>query len=192
MEGRIRRESGLCVACGRCVRVCSTFAEAGEALELSDAALPKKGTLRESGCTFCGLCALVCPTGAVTAPGPAGASWLASRREKYQLSVQVLPPDQQRLSIPGDLASLPGAAGVLTLFDTSGKVLRIAGVADLARGCRQVLDELPGTGAAWLRYEVEQLYTQRETELLALYAREHGHLPAGNDLGDDLFADDLD
>ena len=82
---------------------------------------------------------------------------------------------------------------MLTLLDASGTVLRIAGVADLARGCA------PGAGrdrraadAAWFRFEVEPLYTQRETELLARYAREHGHLPAGNDLGDDLFADDLD
>jgi ferredoxin len=192
VEGRIRREPGLCVACGRCVRACSTFAEAGDALELSDAALPKKGTLRESGCTFCGLCALVCPTGAATAPGPAGASWLASKREKYQLPVQVLPPEEQRLRIPGDVTSLPGAAGVLTFFDASGTVLRIAGVADLAQGFEQVLGEPAGAEAAWLRYEVEPLYTQRETELLARYAGEHGRLPAGNDLGHDLFADDLD
>ena len=44
VEGRIRREPGLCVACGRCVRVCSTFGEAGDALELAGRRrCPKQG-----------------------------------------------------------------------------------------------------------------------------------------------------
>jgi predicted molibdopterin-dependent oxidoreductase YjgC len=189
VEGRIRREPGLCVACGRCVKACSTFAEAGDALEMSEVARPKTGTLRGSGCTFCGLCVLLCPTGAITAPGAVGASWLAARRKEHQLLGQVLPPDELRLRIPADVSSLPGAAGVLTLLDATGAVLRIMGVADLARGLDRALGEPAGAHTTWFRYEVEPLYTQRETELLAQYVREHGHLPAGNDLGDDLFDD---
>jgi predicted molibdopterin-dependent oxidoreductase YjgC len=192
LEGRIRREPGLCVACGRCVRVCATSSEAGDALEMTVVARPRRGALRESGCTFCGLCVLVCPTGAVTAPGAKGATWLASRRERHGPAVQVQPPDEQKLRIPDDVSTVPAAPGVYTLLDMSGEVLRIVGVADLARALGQTLEESSTARASWFRFEVEPLYTQRETELLAKYAHEHGHLPGGNDLGEDLFDDDLD
>jgi ferredoxin len=192
IEGRIRREPGLCVACGRCVRICSTSAEAGDALEMSEVARPRQVTLRESGCTFCGLCVLVCPTGALTAPGAAGATWLASRRERHGLVVQALPPEEQKLRIPDDVSTVPAAPGVYTLLETSGEILRIAGVSDLAGALGKALQEPATAGASWFRFEVEPLYTQRETELLARYVHDHGHLPSGNDLGDDLFDDDLD
>ncbi len=191
-EGRIRREPGLCVSCGRCVSICTTSAEAGDALQMGEVAQPKTGTLRESGCTFCGQCVLVCPTGALTAPGPAGISWLTSRQETHNLPTQVLPPDVRKLKIPDDVGAVPSMAGVFTLLDASEGVLRIAGVADLARGVAQALEEPTAASAVWLRFETDPLYTQRETELLAQYTRAHGHLPAGNDLGDDLFGDDLD
>jgi ferredoxin len=184
-EGRIRREPGLCVSCGRCVSTCTTSAEAGGALEMGGVAQPKLGTLRASGCTFCGLCVLVCPTGALTAPGPAGKGWLTSRRERYHLPAQVLPPDERKLKIPDEVSSVPPTAGVFTLLDDSEEVLLIAGVADLSRGLTQALDESAAAGALWVRFEVQPLYTQRETELLAQYARAHGRLPAGNDLFDD-------
>ncbi len=194
VEGRIRREVGLCVGCGRCVRLCTDSGEAGDALEMAGGvALPKRGTLRDSGCTFCGLCVLVCPTGALTAPGTAGVAWLAARRERHQLPVQILPPaEEPRLKVPDELAALPSAPGVLTVLDAAGQVLRIAGVVDLAQGVAGVLAEPAAAEAAWCRFEREPLYTQRETELLARYARDHGRLPLGNDLGDDLFVDDLD
>lgn len=81
-EGRIRLEMGLCIGCTRCVRICAVAPEAGTALEVDagGAARPRNGTLRASGCTFCGLCVMVCPAGALTAPGEAGARWLAGRR----------------------------------------------------------------------------------------------------------------
>ncbi len=194
VEGRVRREPGLCVGCGRCVRICSHSREAGDALEMvGEVALPKGGTLRDSGCTFCGLCVLFCPTGALTALGSAGAAWLAARRERHRLPLQVLPPSGERqFRIPEGLAAVPAQAGVLTLLDGSGDVLRIAGVPDLAQAVAGVLAEVATSGAAWLRFEVQPLYTQRETELLAQYVRDYGQLPRGNDLGDDLFADDLD
>jgi predicted molibdopterin-dependent oxidoreductase YjgC len=192
VDGRIRREPGLCVGCWRCVLICGASTEAGDALEMVDVARPKAGGLRASGCTFCGLCVLVCPTGAIAAPGSAGDTWLASRREKHQLSPQVLPPDERRLRIPEDLTALPSAPGVFTLFDAAGEVLRIAGVADLASGVAYALDEPAAGAATWFRFEGEPLYTQRETELLGQYTRDHGHLPAGNDLGEELFGDDFE
>jgi ferredoxin len=194
LEGRIRREPGLCVGCGRCVMVCSYAAEAGEALEMGTAGdvRPKRETLRASGCTFCGQCVLVCPTGALTAPGDAGAAWLAGRRERSGLAGPVLPPEPW-LRVDSDApASLPQGPGVFQLLDGRGKVLYIGGVADLRRGLALALQESVGASAVYFMADEDPLYTQRESEYLTGYAQEHGQLPPGNDMGDDLFEDDVD
>lgn len=199
-EGRIRREPGLCVACGRCVAVCDTAEGAGKALEMRMApaggrrreAGPKLGGLRASGCTFCGRCVLVCPTGALTVPGEAGRRWLERCRAASGLPSSVLPPGA-RLSLEEARSCLPAEPGVLQLFGPGGEVVYIIGVPDLARGLERALAEAGGTGATQagavthVRWEEEPLYTQRESELLTRYVQGHGRLPAGNDPGEDLF-----
>jgi NADH dehydrogenase/NADH:ubiquinone oxidoreductase subunit G len=209
-EGRIRREPGLCIGCGRCVMVCNNSPAAGKALQLEDIvrsepsrdgtprhksscrAMPVKGTLRASGCTFCGQCVMVCPTGALTAPGEAGARWLDGRRAETGLEAPVLPPDSWLLLTEDELQAIPALPGVFQLADTGGQVLRVAGVADLSRGVAAALTETACRGAARFCFERAELFTLRESELLARFAQEHGQLPPGNDLGDDLFGDLLD
>jgi len=204
-EGRIRREPGLCIGCGRCVVVCETSPEAGRALKMvaiavegegsasaSDlVAQPKQDTLRASGCTFCGQCVMVCPAGALTAPGEEGAQWLAGRRVISGLVAPALPPPAWEAIDPARLADVPSEAGTFQLMDREGQVLHIGGVADLRQGLTQALAEPACSTAAYFRLELDALYTQRESELLARYAQEHGSLPAGNDPGDDLYDDDL-
>ena len=58
-----------------------------------------------------------------------------------------------------------------------------------APNLRQALEEQLGsnTQARYFIYEEAAMYTQRESELLQHFLQEHGRLPAGNDLGDDLF-----
>lgn len=194
LEGRIRREPGLCVGCGRCVVVCWHTQQGGHALGLGPdgRVRPSRGTLRASGCTFCGHCVIVCPTGALTAPGEAGAAWLVGRRERSGLATRVLPPEPWLRIEPGVLALVPEEPGVFRLLDQRGTVLIIAGVADLRRGLRLALEEPSASTAAFFTVQPDPLYTQRESELLTAYAQEHGHLPAGNDMGDELFDDDLD
>jgi len=216
-EGRIRREPGLCVGCGRCVVVCNDSAAAGKALRMErgagpevhepDAgatgdreapaeqrrhAVPKKESLRASGCTFCGQCVMVCPTGAVTAPGEVGARWLDGWRERTGLAYPVLPPEAGWRRIGDDeLAKVPARPGVFQLADAAGLVLRISGVVSLADSLRAALSDLACRPATQFQTELAELFTERESELLARFAQEHGHLPPGNDLSDDLFADDL-
>lgn len=194
-EGRIRREPGLCVGCGRCVLACASAPEAGKALEMTTAmysggvARPKEGTLLASGCTFCGLCVLVCPAGAVTAPGPEGTRWLAGRRARIALMAAVLPPEERKAFTSSSLVTITHEAGVFRLIDRAGQILRISGVADLRDGLAEALADATITDAAYYQVEVDPLYTQRESELLAHYAQDHGHLPPGNDVDDDLFGD---
>lgn len=194
VEGPIRREPGLCVGCGRCVRVCDESDGAGRALEMvaaasSAVAAPKRGTLRASACTFCGQCVLVCPTGALTAPGEAGARWLAGRRERSTLAEPVMPPEERQPFTTQGLEPVPHAAGVFRLFDGRGEVLRIAGVDDMRRGLTAALTDPTSSAAVWYEIDLDPLFTQRESELLAQYVKGKGHLPPGNDLGDDLFDD---
>jgi len=63
------RDANLCVACGRCVRACGEV-RGVRAIEMTEVdgevvALPRAGTLDESGCRYCGTCVEVCPTGAL-------------------------------------------------------------------------------------------------------------------------------
>jgi predicted molibdopterin-dependent oxidoreductase YjgC len=192
VEGRIRRELGLCVGCGRCVRVCSAAPEAGGALEMNPGetgagARPKNETLRASGCTFCGLCVMVCPTGALTAPGEAGARWLAGRKAKASLPAGVLPPEPRQVFTPANLATAPQAAGVFTLVDSGGRAVLIRGAVNLRAGLQVAADDPSCSAAAFFKLELHPLYTQRESELLARHTNEWGRLPSANDLCDDLF-----
>ncbi|MFE9644470.1 formate dehydrogenase subunit alpha [Streptomyces sp. NPDC006365] len=72
----VHLDRDLCIACGRCVRMCSelqgTFAltlvgRGGDTL----VAPGTGGPWAESDCVACGGCVDTCPTGAITQPGPA-------------------------------------------------------------------------------------------------------------------------
>jgi REP element-mobilizing transposase RayT len=83
------------------------------------------------------------------------------------------------------VATVASVEGVFQLLDGDKKILRIAGAPNL----RQALEEQLGsnTQARYFIYEEAAMCTQRESEPLQHFLQEHGRLPAGNDLGDDLF-----
>ena len=92
------RNNNLCILCGRCVRVCQ------EILGIEAISFNRRGRdtfiggafgrpLLESGCTFCGSCVQVCPTGALKDFGDEWERWpnpeAASIRCKYACPARV-------------------------------------------------------------------------------------------------------
>ena len=83
------------------------------------------------------------------------------------------------------LSSVPEAEGVYQLLDGEKRILRIAGAANLRGALEEQLGSNPE--ARYFIYEAAPMYTQRESELLQHFLQQHGRLPPGNDLGDELF-----
>ncbi|MHB9149476.1 MAG: 2Fe-2S iron-sulfur cluster-binding protein [Thermoleophilia bacterium] len=222
VDHTIRRDLELCIGCGRCVAACDTLDEAGSALKLVETrsrrgggtgidggpgivadweprsylgrnvAVPKEADLRLSGCTFCGACVMVCPTGALTAHGRRGAAWLAKRRERSTLRTPVLPPEMRRAYNADALAVVPAREGVFRLYSVAGECLQISGVMDLFRGLKDAARGPFGSEIHSFDFEVQAMYTQRESEFLARHLQEHGSMPRGNDALGGAFDDDED
>jgi len=71
----LQRDLSKCILCGKCIRACQEWEVMGvleyahrgfEAIPTTMDYVP----LEASGCTFCGTCATVCPTGALSEPWP--------------------------------------------------------------------------------------------------------------------------
>lgn len=92
---------------------------------------------------------------------------------------------------PDSVKSLPGNLGVYELGDENGNVIYIgyAGGKSLFGLQGEIAKHFlasDGSPAArgqarYFRYEVNQMYITRWTELLILYREEHGSLPPGNE-----------
>jgi formate dehydrogenase (NADP+) beta subunit len=94
------------------------------------------------------------------------------------------PPEQwlemKREAIDG----VPDCEGVLQLLNAQKEVLQISGTQTMRQA---LLEHLAAGQASYFLYEEEKMYTKRESELLQNYLSQHGRLPKGNDLPDDLF-----
>jgi formate dehydrogenase major subunit len=70
----VRLDRDLCIACGRCVRMCDevqgTFALTLAGHGADTMVAPGPGTWAESACVACGGCIDTCPSGALTGPHP--------------------------------------------------------------------------------------------------------------------------
>ena len=95
-----------------------------------------------------------------------------------------LPPDPWRPFELTVLEEIPSSEGVIILADEERKTLKIAGASDINQAASDLLNE--GFQAAVCRWELDPMYTKRESELLQQYLQEHGEMPGTDDL-DDLF-----
>lgn len=194
-----------CIGCQRCVDVCDLVMEHHALAPFSlvsgvlvrpkafpenhDECLIKDETsipgFKISGCKFCGACVLVCPAGAILEYGPNGKRWHEKTKSKLKLKEVMLPPRNTISFKKSALDLFPDIAGVYRLWDAAGKLFLIEGTSSLKKSIGDELDRRDNISEC--DFEEAPMYTQRANELISIYLKEHGSLPKGNDLDDDLF-----
>ncbi len=104
------------------------------------------------------------------------------------LTKPILPPKKELLNefVPENIESVPEKEGVYQLLDEQENVLCIKGTMNLQQELQDKLEVYEK--ARLFMYELEQMYTKRESELIQQYLQEHGEMPGGGeDELDDLF-----
>jgi hypothetical protein len=96
------------------------------------------------------------------------------------------PPAQWLALNEEDIGQVPETEGVFQLFDSDNHVLAIKGTANLRQLLSQEATE--NQRAVRFKFDEDRMYSQRESELIQQYLREHGEMPGGGDSElDDLF-----
>ena len=183
----IERNYSLCVGCTRCVRACRDLSGA-EALGF---VIDRNGRIRvgtvaenitNSGCTFCGACAEVCPTGAITDRR----SNSAGKTDPRSASVKIgLPTEPLQTFTKENVEKAPASEGVFRLMDEHKNVVVIKG----AENIRKMLEEeLSGDEIAkFFDFVEDKMYSQRESELIQRHVNQYGEMPGSGLDDDDLF-----
>lgn len=128
------RDPNKCILCGDCVRACEEiqgigaidFAHRGAASTVT----PAFGKdLKDVDCVYCGLCASVCPTGAITPKSEIDAVWSAIHNPNKKVVVQIAPAVRVALgemfgleagqSVTGKMVAALKMLGFDKVFDTS-------------------------------------------------------------------------
>lgn len=185
-----------CIGCQRCVDVCSNVMGYNVLTPFNCDSLllvkPKASLngntdagFKTSQCKFCGACVEVCPAGAILECGPNGKRWIGKAKSKLNLTPMPLPPRATFPFNPETIKTVPNVPGIYRLWDREGMLFLIEGTPSLRQSLEEKLAK--ETGITECNFEEVQMYTQRVNELLAAYLQEHGKLPKGNDLDDDLF-----
>lgn len=106
------RDQNKCILCGRCIRACRerqgvhvySFANRG----FNTTVVPAFSLgLDQVACTFCGQCAIVCPTGAIVEKDDTEAVWAALSDPKKHVIVQTAPAVRVAL---GEALDLPNGS----------------------------------------------------------------------------------
>ncbi|MFT4921143.1 MAG: formate hydrogenlyase subunit 6/NADH:ubiquinone oxidoreductase subunit I [Haloarculaceae archaeon] len=185
----------LCIGCNRCVGVCEDHVGAGVWDFTVEAETPqgehttatvglKAETLAKAGCKFCTTCVDACPTGTLMDNGAAENDRLPLEYRESLPDVQ-FPDSKLPLSHSVVETDVPADGGVYLLYNEDDDVVEINGVPDLSAA---LLDEVDDSSAVEFELELDESFTQRETELIEEYVNEHGHMPGdGGAMDDALF-----
>jgi len=104
---------------------------------------------------------------------------------RLHLQPVVLPPEKWIAFDTEAVKDVPEKEGVFQLSNKEKKVILISGSANL----RQALEEQLSANdrASFFFYELDPMFTKRETELIQQYVQLHGEMPEGNLDLEDLF-----
>ncbi len=95
-----------------------------------------------------------------------------------------LPPDPWRKFSEELLEEAPSVEGVLILAGEDKVTCKIAGSADIKEMLSELLDD--EFDAVYCRWDIDPMYTKRESELIQAHLQAYGEIPGGDEL-DDLF-----
>lgn len=95
-----------------------------------------------------------------------------------------LPPDPWRPFAPETAVEIPAEPGVLVLADAARRTVKVMGAPDLKAAMAGLAAD--GLSAEWCRWELDPMFTKRESELIQAHLQAHGTLPGADEL-DDLY-----
>jgi len=95
-----------------------------------------------------------------------------------------LPPDPWQQFGSDLLEKIPNVEGVLILADTKKISVKIAGSANIYDLLNELIED--EFEAEYCRWEIDPMYTKRESELIQVHLQAFGEIPGGDEL-DDLF-----
>jgi len=96
------------------------------------------------------------------------------------------PPKEEYLTFDEiNMVQLPEQEGVIQLLDNHKEIMVIKGTENI----RETIKEMLGGGKeySYFIYDLDPMYTKRESELIQQYLQKHGKLPDSGDDLDDLF-----
>lgn len=97
---------------------------------------------------------------------------------RFRLTPVTLPPEAQTcLEFTADnIASVKEAEGVYILLDDQKNTIHIKGAMNLRQALQEALDT---NKAKYFEYELDPMFTKRESELIQQYLQKYGKLPGG-------------
>jgi ferredoxin len=103
---------------------------------------------------------------------------------RLTMSEVAFPPEEWLALISENVEKVPECEGVYILRDEEGNTIKIKGTMSLRNDITNELD----SKAKFFKFEEDQMFSQRENELLQQYLQKHGEMPGGGDDElDDLF-----
>ncbi|MFC2060204.1 FAD-dependent oxidoreductase [Chloroflexota bacterium] len=106
---------------------------------------------------------------------------------RLNITKSILPPPEKLWLefTPENISQVPEVAGIYQLLDGQENVIHIKGAMNLRRELEEQLEF--NETARYFTCEEEPMYSQRESQLLQQYITEHGQMPEGNRMLEDLF-----